>query len=137
MELLPKDAFDDGIRFPSLAEDLVLSESAIRARRALKRENKAAKQTRFRREDVLTAFAAAFQELGGLPRLVEWGDQNYGEYMKLFGKTLTPAVNQLAVNASGPVQIVMPPGLGPSALDESPDLTPDGLPQLPLKDSST
>jgi hypothetical protein len=125
MELVPKDAFDDGIRFPSLEEDIVLSDSAIRARRAMAKENKAVKPVRFRREDIITSYFNTFRELGGDPRMVEWADQNYGEFMKLYAKTLTPAVNHMQVNASGPVQINCP--IPRSALDDSPELTADGL----------
>lgn len=132
MELIPKDAFDDGVRFPSLEEDLQLSDSAIRARRALTRQNKSAKPLRFKREHFLDSIAQVFEELGGAPRLIEWADQNYGDFAtKLLGKTLTPAINQLAVNASGPVQIVCP--IQRSALDDTPDLAADGK-ELPLKD---
>lgn len=135
MDNLPSNSFDDGVRFPSLEEDIPLSESAIRARRALKRQNTQVKPQRFKREAFLDSIAQVFEELGGAPRLIEWADQNYGEFAtKLLGKTLTPAINQLAVNASGPVQIVCP--IGRSALDEAPELTSDGkeLPALPLKD---
>lgn len=134
MEIIPKDTLDDGIRFPSLEEDIELSPAALRARKALTRQNKTAKPLRFKREHFLDSIAQVFEELGGAPRLIEWADQNYGDFAtKLLGKTLTPAINQLAVNASGPVQIICP--IGRSALDDSPDLTPDGkeLP-LPLKD---
>lgn len=132
MEIIPKDSFDDGVRFPSLEEDIELSESALRARRALKRQNSQAKPTKFKREHFLDSIAQVFEELGGAPRLIEWADQNYGDFAtKILGKTLTPAINQLAVNASGPVQIVCP--IGRSALDDTPDLTPDGK-ELPLKD---
>jgi hypothetical protein len=137
MELIPKDSLDDQIRFPSLEEDIALSDSAIRARRALKRQNREAKPLRFKREHFLDSIAQVFEELGGAPRLIEWADQNYGDFAtKLLGKTLTPAINQLAVNASGPVQIVCP--IGRSALDDSPNLTADGkeLPSLPLKDET-
>ena len=135
MDIIPKENLDDGVRFPSLEEDLELSPSAVRARRALKKQNPDAKPLRFKREHFLDSIAQVFEELGGAPRLIEWADQNYGDFAtKLLGKTLTPAINQLAVNASGPVQIICP--IGKSALDDSPDLTPDGkeLPALPLKD---
>lgn len=137
MEIIPKDSLDDGVRFPSLEEDIVLSDSAIRARRANAKQNLAAKPKKFKREFVLDAIVQVFEECGGQPRLTEWADQNYGDFAtKLLGKTLTPAINQLAVNASGPVQIVCP--IGRSALDDSPDLTADGkeLPALPLKDET-
>lgn len=125
MEIIPKENLDDGVRFPSIEEDLVLSDSAIRARRALTRQNKQAKPLRFKREHFLDSIAQVFEELGGAPRLIEWADQNYGDFAtKLLGKTLTPAINQLAVNASGPVQIVCP--IGRSALDDNQDTTPDG-----------
>jgi hypothetical protein len=132
MEIIPKQTTDDGVRFPSLEEDLALSDNAIRARRALKRQNPNAAPRKFKREAFLDSIAQVFEELGGAPRLIEWADQNYGDFAtKLLGKTLTPAINQLAVNASGPVQIVCP--IQRSALDDSPDLTPDGL---PLKDTT-
>jgi hypothetical protein len=132
METLPSTSFDDGVRFPSLEEDIPLSESAIRARRALANQNKNAKPQKFKREAFLDSIAQVFEELGGAPRLIEWADQNYGDFAtKLLGKTLTPAINQLAVNASGPVQIVCP--IGRSALDDTPELTQDGK-ELPLKD---
>lgn len=137
MELVPKDAFDDGIRFPSLEEDLELSDDAVRARRALARQDRTAKPKKFKREEFLDSIATTFRELGGEPRLIEWADKNYGEFAtKLLGKTLTPAINQMQVNASGPVQIVCP--IGRSDLDDSPELSPDGLalPQLPLKDET-
>jgi hypothetical protein len=126
MEYISPDAFDDGIRFPSLEEDLELSPNAVRARKALQRQDRTVKPKKFRREEFLDSIATTFRELGGEPRLIEWADKNYGEFAtKLLGKTLTPAINQLAVHASGPVQIVCP--IQRSALDDSPDLTPDGL----------
>lgn len=140
MELVPKAAFDDQIRFPSIEEDLELSDSAKRARRVQRNSNPRAPTLKFKRERFLDSIANAFDELGGDARLIEWADKNYAEFAtKLLGKTLTPAINQLAVNASGPVQIVMAPGLERSALDDSPDLSPDGLalPSHPeLKDTS-
>lgn len=138
MDHLPSNTFDDGVRFPSLEEDIPLSDSAVRARRALARQNKDAKPPRFRRESVLEAYYATFLAIGGEPRMYEWADQNYTEFMKLFGKTLTPAINQMSVNASGPVQIVT--SIQRSALDDSPELAPDGLalppPSPPLKDET-
>lgn len=135
MEFVPKGAFDDGIRFPSLEQDLELSETAIRTRRASRNRNPAAPTLKFRRERFLDSIATAFEELGGDARLIEWADQNYSEFAtKLLGKTLTPAINQLAINASGPVQIICP--IPQSALDDSPELSPDGLPQLPLIEAS-
>jgi hypothetical protein len=133
MDNLPSNSFDDGVRFPSLEEDLELSEAAIRARAAAKRENKGAKPIRFKREAVLEHIMGVFHNIGGEPRMTEWADQNPGDFYKnLVAKVITPAINQLAVNASGPVQIVCP--IQRSALDDAPDLSPDGLPVLPLKD---
>lgn len=125
MESIPKEAFDDGIRFPTLEQDLELSDAAKRGRRLMKKENSQAKPHRFKREAVLESFWNTFKEIGGDPRMMEWADQNYTEFMKLLSKTLTPAINNMNVNASGPVQIVCP--IGRSALDDSPELSPDGL----------
>lgn len=137
MEVLPSNAFDDGIRFPSLEQDLVLTDDAIRARRAMRSENKLAKTKKFKREAFLDHAASVFDNIGGEPRMTEWADKNPGEfYTKIYAKTITPAINQMQVNASGPVQIVCP--IPQSALDDSPELAPDGLAlPTPLKDETT
>lgn len=121
MDNLPSDSFDDGIRFPSLP----LSEAGQIARTANQRRNKNAPTLKFKRDAFLQGVAEAYEELGGVARLVMWGDEHYGEFItKVVAKTLPQAINHLAVNASGPVQIVCP--IGQSALDEVQDLTPDG-----------
>jgi len=121
MDNLPTDSFDDGIRFPSLQ----LSPEGEAARKANRERRRDLKPLKFRKEKFLEGVAEAFEELGGVARLVQWGDKNYGDFVtKVVGKTLPQAINHLAVHASGPVQIVCP--IGQSALDQQDETTPDG-----------
>lgn len=123
MELVPDGTFDDGIRFPHLREHL--SSEAQIAHQAKDRQNHAVKPRKFKRESFLDSIQDTFEEIGGTPRLIQWADKNYDAFVtKVVAKTLTPAINQLAVHASGPVQIVCP--IGMSALDTPDELTPDG-----------
>lgn len=121
MDNVPADTFDDGIRFPSLQ----LSTDGEAARKANRERNRAVKPLKFRKEKFLEGVAEAFEELGGTARLVQWGDQHYGDFItKVVGKTLPQAIQHLAVHANGPVQIICP--IGQSALDEAQELTNDG-----------
>lgn len=121
MENLPADTFDDGIRFPSLP----LSEEGQVARRANQERRLDIKPLKFRKDAFLTGVAEVYEELGGTARLALWADKHYGEFVtKVVAKTLPQAINHLAVNATGPVQIICP--IGQSALDESDSLAADG-----------
>ena len=59
-------------------------------------------------------FLQAFEELGGLERFVEWANENYTDYAKLFAR-IAPRP-QTEIN-TGEVIITVHPSLGPSALD--------------------
>lgn len=121
MDNLPQEVFDDGIRFPSLQ----LSEDGQKARRANQERNRQVKPLKFRKEKFLEGVAEAFEELGGVARLVQWGDNHYGDFItKVVGKTLPQAIQHMSVHASGPVQIVCP--IGQSALDDVQETTDDG-----------
>lgn len=41
-----------------------------------------------------TVFMDAFELIGGVPRLAHWGDQNPGEFFKLFARMLPSAMQQ-------------------------------------------
>lgn len=104
---------------------LELSPEGEKARRANRARNRQVKPLKFRKEKFLEGVAEAFEELGGTARLVQWGDQHYGDFItKVVGKTLPQAIQHMSVHASGPVQIICP--IGQSALDEAQNLTADG-----------
>ena len=59
-------------------------------------------------------FGTAFEEIGGIERLVEWGQENYTEFIKIFGK-MAPAGGG---SGSGKTIIQIHNSLGASKLDE-------------------
>lgn len=59
-------------------------------------------------------FGTAFEEIGGIERLCEWAEENYGDFVRIFSK-MAPAGGG---HGSGKVQIQINNQLGPSALDE-------------------
>lgn len=62
---------------------------------------------------VADALFAAFDLTGGVPRLVKWGHENYGEFIKVFTKLLPEAQKQ----ESGPAIVQVFHGVPASALD--------------------
>ena len=40
------------------------------------------------REEVANAFLMSFEMVGGVPRLAQWADENYSDFMKIFGRLL-------------------------------------------------
>lgn len=67
---------------------------------------------------VANAFLEAFEELGGVPRLVAWGDVNPTEFYKILSK-LIPQSNVLDI--AGKLQHYIVPALPPSPLDDMPE----------------
>lgn len=54
-----------------------------------------------RRADVVTAFSAAFQMIGGVPRMALWADQNPGEFYKLYARLLPSQASDDLDSADG------------------------------------
>jgi hypothetical protein len=54
------------------------------------------KTHKFSRSDVVSAFASAFEMIGGTPRLALWANDNPTEFYRLFGKLL-PSATQTEV----------------------------------------
>ena len=50
------------------------------------------------RQQVVSAFHDAFQLVGGIPRLVRWADDNYDDFIKLYGKLL-PSTSAVLMDA--------------------------------------
>ena len=50
------------------------------------------------RQQVVAAFHDAFELVGGIPRLVRWADENYNEFVKLYGKLL-PSTSAVLMDA--------------------------------------
>ena len=67
------------------------------------------------RNQLKQAFEDAFQLLGGVPRLVLWGDQNYGDFIKIFGRMLPTSAKAEIEHSGG---IVVNHVLRKGALDE-------------------
>lgn len=68
-----------------------------------------------KREQVVNAFLDAFELIGGTPRLAIWGDENPGEFYKLWSKLAPRQIEQETVHDGGiRIQHVLPRG----ALDE-------------------
>ena len=59
-------------------------------------------------------FGTAFEEIGGIEKLVQWGTENYTEFIKIFGK-MAPAGGG---SGSGKIQIQINNQLQPTKLDE-------------------
>lgn len=47
------------------------------------------------RERVAQSVVNVFERLGGEARMMEWADQNYGEFMKLYAKLLPSQTKEL------------------------------------------
>lgn len=60
--------------------------------------------TGFNRQEIVNAFHNAFELIGGMPRLAVWGDNNPGEFYKLYAKLL-PSSSQ--VDLTGEQTIVV------------------------------
>jgi len=74
------------------------------------------KKDEFNRDQVVNAFARAFEILGGIPRLALWGNENYGDFAKLYAKLLPATSVQLG--DIGQLNIIH--SLPPTALDQHP-----------------
>jgi hypothetical protein len=59
-------------------------------------------------------FGVAFEELGGVERLIDWGNENYSEFIRTF----TTVARTSGGGTSGKIQIQINNKLGPSELDE-------------------
>jgi hypothetical protein len=103
--------------------DNFLSESA-RTLRSFDRAPRRKKNGGYDRQRFLNAVGEAFELVGGVPRLAIWADQNYGDFLKIVGKTLPSTLQNIAVHGDGPVQIICP--IQRSPLDDAEDLSPDG-----------
>jgi hypothetical protein len=67
-------------------------------------------RTALRRADVVSAFSAAFQMIGGIPRLALWADNNPTEFYKLYARMLPSAASD-EMNALGEFKVIhsLPP----------------------------
>jgi len=65
------------------------------------------------REFVADCFHAAFDLTGGVPRLIKYGHENYGEFIKLWARMLPEAQKHEA----GPAVVQIINNLPPSPLD--------------------
>lgn len=72
---------------------------------------------KFDRDKVVLAFQEAFELVGGVPRLAMYAHNNYGEFLKIYGKLL-PAANLL--EHTGQMEITITPTLPRSKLDDIP-----------------
>jgi hypothetical protein len=68
---------------------------------------------RVNREEIANAFLTSFEMVGGVPRLAYWADQNYGEFVKIFGRLLP---KETLTTHNG--EIVVKHAVAPSKLDE-------------------
>ena len=73
------------------------------------------RNTNFSRKDVVNAFQAAFELIGGVPRLAIWADTNQTEFYKLYGK-LIPSGNSSALGETNKIDVLL--SVGRSPLDE-------------------
>ena len=119
MEIVPKDTQDpnEDYRVYSEGLDLLLSDEAQVAKNLNRLPSNKERKQRF-----LSAINEAFELVGGVPRLALWADKNYGQFIKLAGRTLPTLVNNLQINSKGPVQIFSP--IPPTELDII-DVTPE------------
>ena len=67
------------------------------------------------RKRITQAFTDAFELIGGVPRLAHWGDQNPGDFFKLFARMI-PNVAQQQIEHSGDIRVIH--ALQRSELDE-------------------
>ncbi len=67
-----------------------------------------------KKQKLLSAVDDTFELIGGGPRLAMWADENYGEFVKLYGKTLP---SQIQATIEGKLQHIIRPALPPSPLD--------------------
>lgn len=74
-------------------------------------------QKKFDRDRIVEAFQEAFELVGGVPRLALYAHNNYGEFLKIYGKLL-PAANML--QHTGQMEITIKPALSRSKLDDIP-----------------
>lgn len=70
----------------------------------------------FSRQDVVNAFASAFQMIGGVSRLALWANKNESDFYKLYGRLLPSATVNIGIQAAP--RIIH--ALRPSALDIHP-----------------
>jgi len=67
------------------------------------------------RRRVVSAFMDAFELVGGTPRLVEWANENYTDFVKLYARLMP---SQSAESLPGDNQKVLKMILPKTALDE-------------------
>jgi hypothetical protein len=67
----------------------------------------------FSRGDVVNAFQEAFQIMGGVKRLALWGNENPGDFFRLYAKLLPATSLQLGDNN----QVTIIHAIPPTALD--------------------
>ena len=63
------------------------------------------------------AMGRVYQRLGGEEALMDWAEENYGEFLKIMIKLAPPPQEKPGGGNTGSVTINLPEGLGPSALD--------------------
>ena len=77
------------------------------------------KRDGFTRQEVVDAFARAFEMIGGVQRMALWANQNPDKFYPLYSKLLpSTAIN---IGNAGLVTIIH--ALAPTPLDEHPDVT--------------
>lgn len=110
MELIPKQPEEENVyeKYPAL--DGMLSDIAQGTRSINRLPRKSYDKQRF-----LQAIHEAFELVGGVPRLAIWADQNYGDFVKVVGKTLPAVLQQVNIHNPGLVKIVS--AIPPSPLD--------------------
>ena len=92
-----------------------------------------AKDATFSRQDVINAFATAFELIGGVTRLTIWADQNPGEFYRLYSKLLPSTTSQLG--DLGKLEIIH--SIAPTALDHHVPQTIDvEVTDVPIVDQS-
>lgn len=89
---------------------------------------------KFDRNKFLDAIQQAFEQVGGVTRFTIWADQNYGEFVKILGRTI-PQAQMIDLVGKMQHQIIRP-ALPPPAFDADYTEVIDGevLPQTSLQD---
>lgn len=102
MDLIPVETQEPTVYEKYSEElDILLSDEAKLAKGLNRLPSNKERKQRF-----LSAINEAFELVGGVPRLAIWADRNYGQFIKLVGRTLPSMIQQVQVNTPGPVQII-------------------------------
>jgi hypothetical protein len=131
MEIVPRETEEPEDAYAKYPTEFYesLSPIAQTSKQYNKLPKKSERKTRF-----LDGLAEAFELCGGVPRLASWADNNYGAFVKAFGRTLPATASQISIHSKGPIQIVS--AIPPSALDEDVQEIKDVSPSKENEDGS-